>query len=144
MSRYLSDRIAACPNVAVLYETEVVQLLGTPGDGLQRVRWRHRRTGDEEEQAIPHLFVFTGADPATCWLASCGVRLDLKGFIETGTSASLPGRVPLPLETNVEGVFAIGDVRSGSVKRVGAAIGEGASVVVQLHSFLTRRASARR
>jgi thioredoxin reductase (NADPH) len=140
VSRYLIDRIAACSNVVVLCETEVVQLLGTPEHGLQRVRWRDRRTGDEQEHAIPHLFVFTGADPATSWLASCGVLLDDKGFIRTGANAGSAGRFPLPMETNVEGIFAIGDVRSGSVKRVGAAIGEGAAVVAQLHSFLAQPA----
>jgi thioredoxin reductase (NADPH) len=142
MSRYLVDRIAACSNVAVVCDTDVVTLLGTPDQGLERVRWRNHRTGDEEEHAIAHLFVFTGADPATSWLTGCGVLFDDKGFIRTGSSADSAGRVPLPLETNVAGVFAIGDVRSASVKRVGAAIGEGAGVVAQLHSFLARRASA--
>jgi thioredoxin reductase (NADPH) len=137
MSSYLVERIAARTNVTVSYETEVVQLLGSTESGLQRVRWRHRRTGDEEEHAVSHLFVFTGADPATSWLTSCGVALDDKGFVRTGAKSA--ERDVLPMETNVEGIFAIGDVRADSTKRVGAAIGEGAAVVAQLHAFLARR-----
>jgi thioredoxin reductase (NADPH) len=133
MSRYLVDRIAACTNVDVLVETEVVQLVGTPERGLERVRWRHRTTNREEERAISHMFVFTGADPATTWLDSCGVALDDRGFVRTGAQAALP------LQTTIEGIFAIGDVRAESTKRVGAAIGEGAAVVAQLHVFLSRR-----
>ena len=142
MSRYLIDRIAASPNIAVLYETEVVELLGTPEHGLHGVRWRNRRTGAEEQRAIAHLFLFTGADPAAGWLAGCGIPLDEKGFVRTGADVGTTGRAPLPLETGIEGIFAVGDVRCGSVKRVGAAIGEGAAVVAQLHSFLARRSSA--
>jgi thioredoxin reductase (NADPH) len=142
MSRYLVDRIAATPNIEVLCETEVVELLGTPDQGLRAVRWRHRRTGAEEERAVAHLFLFTGADPATGCLAGCGVPLDQHGFIQTGAEVGSAGRVPLPLETGVEGIFAVGDVRCASVKRVGAAIGEGAAVVAQLHTFLARRGTA--
>jgi thioredoxin reductase (NADPH) len=141
MSRYLIDRIAAAPNIAVLYHTEVVELLGTPDLGLRAVRWRNRRTGAEEQHAMAHLFLFTGADPAAGWLTGCGIPLDEKGFIRTGTDVRMAERAPLPLETGVEGIFAVGDVRCGSVKRVGAAIGEGAAVVAQLHTFLTRRGS---
>src|SRR4249920_2137417 len=139
MSRYLIERIAAAPNIAVLYETEVVELLGTPDQGLQGVRWRNRRTGAEEQHAIAHLFLFTGADPVTAWLNGTGIPIDEKGFIRAGADVRSTERSPLPLETGVEGVFAIGDVRCGSVKRVGAAIGEGAAVVAQLHTFLARR-----
>ncbi len=142
MSRYLIDRIAASPNIAVLCETEIVALRGTPDQGLQGVCWRNRRTGNEEEHAIAHCFLFTGADPAASWLAGCGIPLDDKGFIRTGADMGSTGRVVLPLETGIEGIFAVGDVRSGSVKRVGAAIGEGAAVVAQLHSFLSRRTAA--
>jgi thioredoxin reductase (NADPH) len=142
MSRYLIDRIAASSNIAVLCDTEIVQLSGTPDQGLQKVRWRHRRSRVEEEHAITHLFVFTGADPVASWLDGCGVPLDEKGFVRTGADAGSTGRVPLPMETSVEGIFAVGDVRCGSVKRVGAAIGEGAAVVAQLHSFLARRGAA--
>ena len=141
MSRYLVDRIQAAPNIAVLYETEVVELLGTADQGLQGVRWRNRRTGAEEQHDISHLFLFTGADPAAGWLTGCGIPLDEKGFIRTGADVGSTPRAPLPLETGVEGIFAVGDVRCGSVKRVGAAIGEGAAVVAQLHTFLARRAS---
>ena len=142
MSRYLIDRIAASPNIEVLCETEIVELLGTADQGLRGLRWRNRRTGTVEEHAIAHFFLFTGADPAASWLAGCGVPLDEKGFIRTGAEVGPTGRVVLPMETGVEGIFAVGDVRSGSVKRVGAAIGEGAAVVAQLHTFLARRDSS--
>ena len=85
MSRYLIDRIAASPNIAVLCDTEVVELLGTPDRACIGMRWRNRRTGAEERRAIAHLFLFTGADPAASWLAGCGIPLDEKGFIRTGT-----------------------------------------------------------
>ena len=139
MSRYLVERIAGTPNIAVLDETEVIELLGTPNEGLQRVRWRNRRTGAEEQHPIAHLFVFTGADPCAAWVNDSGIPIDEKGFIRTGADVHSTLRSPLPLETGVEGIFAVGDVRCGSVKRVGAAIGEGAAVVAQLHTFLARR-----
>jgi thioredoxin reductase (NADPH) len=142
MSRYLIERIAGSPNIVVLGETEVVELLGTPDLGLQGVRWRNRRTGAEEQHAIAHLFLFTGADPVAAWLKGSGISIDEKGFIKTGADVRSTQGSPLPLETGVEGVFAVGDVRCGSVKRVGAAIGEGAAVVAQLHAFLARRDSA--
>jgi len=144
MSRYLVERIAAAPNITVLGETEIAALLGTPEQGLQRIRWRNRRSGSEEEHAIAHLFLFTGADPVAGWLAGCGLPLDDKGFVRTGAAVGSAGRVLQSLETGVEGIFAVGDVRSGSVKRVGAAIGEGAAVVAQLHTFLSRRPAASR
>jgi thioredoxin reductase (NADPH) len=141
MSRYLVDRIATVPNITLLCDTEIVELFGTPEQGLRGVRWRNRRTGAEQQHAIAHLFVFTGADPAASCLSDCGVPLDEKGFIRTGTDVGSTGRMPLTLETGVEGIFAVGDVRCGSVKRVGAAIGEGAAVVAQLHTFFARRES---
>ena len=141
MSRYLIDRIAASPNIAVLCDTEIVELLGTPDYGLRGVRWRNRRTGAEEERALAHLFLFTGADPAASCLSGCGIPVDEKGFIRTGADVGSTERMPLPLETGVEGVFAVGDVRCGSAKRVGAAIGEGAAVVAQLHTFFARHGS---
>lgn len=141
MSRYLIDRIMASPNITVLCDTEVVALVGTPDRGLRGVRWRNRRTGAEEQHAIGHLFLFIGADPVASWLAGSGIPLDDRGFIRTGTDVRSTQRVPLPLETGFEGIFAVGDVRCGSVKRVGAAIGEGAAVVGQLHTFLARRGS---
>jgi thioredoxin reductase (NADPH) len=139
MSRYLIDRIEAAPNIEVKSDTEVVGLFGTLEQGLRGVRWRNRSTGVEEQHAITHLFLFTGADPAAGWLAGCGIPLDEKGFIRTGADVPPGERAVLPLETGIEGIFAAGDVRGGSVKRVGAAIGEGAAVVAQLHTFLARR-----
>lgn len=142
MSRYLVERIGASPNIGVTCETEVVELLGTADRRLRRVRWRNRLTGSEEEHAISHLFLFIGAEPAASWLAGCGVPLDEKGFVRTGADVRSNDRELLPLETGVEGIFAVGDVRCGSVKRVGASIGEGAAVVAQLHTLLARRHSA--
>ena len=138
MSHYLIERIEASPNITVLGETEVVELLGTPDQGLQGVRWRNRRTGAEEQHTIAHLFVFTGADPFAAWLTGSGIPIDEKGFIRTGADVGSTQRLPLALETGVEGIFAVGDVRCGSVKRVGAAIGEGTAVVAQVHTFLSR------
>jgi thioredoxin reductase (NADPH) len=138
MSRYLIERIEASPNITVLGETEVVELLGTPDQGLQGVRWRNRRTWAEEQHTIAHLFVFTGADPVAAWLTGSGIPIDEKGFIRTGADVGSTQRLPLALETGVEGIFAVGDVRCGSVKRVGAAIGEGTAVVAQVHTFLSR------
>src|SRR6266496_2433609 len=130
-SRYLIDRIAAIPNIELRTRTEIVALEGSRESGVESVRWRHRDSGAEDTRAIRNVFLFLGADPATEWVKDCGVAFDDKGFVTTGG-----GR--LPLETSVPGVFAIGDVRSGSVKRVGGAIGEGAAVVAQIHAFLAR------
>src|SRR5712691_11225750 len=132
MSRYLIDRIAAIPNIELRTRTEIVALEGSRESGVESLRWRHRDSGAEETRAIRNVFLFLGADPATEWLKDCGVAFDDKGFVRTGAG----GR--LPLETSVPGVFAIGDVRSGSVKRVGGAIGEGAAVVAQIHAFLAQ------
>src|SRR6266581_3503800 len=132
MSRYLIDRIAAIPNIELRTRTEIVALEGSHESGVVSLRWRHRDSGAEESRAIRNVFLFLGADPATEWLKGCDVAFDDKGFVMTGAG----GR--LPLETSVPGVFAIGDVRSGSVKRVGGAIGEGAAVVAQIHAFLAR------
>jgi thioredoxin reductase (NADPH) len=142
MSRYLIDRIEATPNIEVLTRTEVVALIGPPGSHLERVRWRRTTTGEETEPPIRNVFVFVGADPATQWLQGCGVALDAKGFVRTGSDAHRPR--PLPLESSMPGVFAVGDVRSDSVKRVGAAIGEGAAVVAQLHAVLAETPTAAR
>ena len=132
MSRYLIDRIAALPNVEVLTQTEVSALEGQ-GGVLEAIRWRQGPSGQEIRQPIRHLFLFIGADPNTEWLSQYGVALDDKGFVRTDANLGSGGR---PLETNRPGVFAIGDVRSGSVKRVAAAVGEGAQVVATLHAFL--------
>jgi thioredoxin reductase (NADPH) len=132
MSRYLIDRIAAQPNVEVLTQIEVNALEGQ-GGVLEAIRWRHRLSGQETRQPVRHLFLFIGADPNTEWLSQYGVALDDKGFVLTDASLGGEGR---PLETSRPGVFAIGDVRSGSVKRVAASVGEGAQVVAALHAFL--------
>jgi thioredoxin reductase (NADPH) len=136
MSRYLIERIEATSNIELLFNTEVVALEGTD-ISLERVRWRSRLSGEESSAEIRNLFLFAGADPATSWLDGCGVKLDRGGFVVTGaTSEQDLGRLLSALETSVPGVFAVGDVRSGSVKRVGGAIGEGAQVVAALHGFL--------
>ncbi len=135
MSRYLIDRIAATPNIELMTETEIVALGGPPGGGLESVRWRDHRAGRETEAAIRNVFLFVGADPATEWLEGC-VALDKAGFVMTGVGAA-DGGAPSPLASSVPGVFAVGDARSGSVKRVGGAIGEGAAVVAAIHKFLS-------
>jgi thioredoxin reductase (NADPH) len=134
MSRYLVERIAGLPNVQVLLETEVSGLAGH-GGVLEEVRWRHVPSGEETRQAIRQLFLFIGADPNTAWLSGSGVALDPDGFVRTG--AALDAGRPA-LETSREGVFAIGDVRAGSTKRVAAAVGEGAQVIASVHAFLAR------
>jgi thioredoxin reductase (NADPH) len=131
MSRYLVDRIQGLPNVEVLTRTQVSGLEGQ-GGALEAVRWRSA-SGEETRRPIRHLFLFIGADPNTDWLAGSGVALDAKGFVRTGTDVGADRRL---LETSRPGVFAIGDVRCGSVKRVAAAVGEGAQVVAALHAFL--------
>ncbi|MPW23032.1 hypothetical protein GCT13_41220 [Paraburkholderia sp. CNPSo 3157] len=102
----------------------------------------YRQQGDEAEQSIAthHLFLFIGAQPNTSWLQTCGVEVDSKGFVLTRTDVPEGAMRSLPLQTSVDGVFAIGDVRAGSIKRVAAAVGEGAAVVAQIHSFLTATA----
>ncbi|WP_445491752.1 FAD-dependent oxidoreductase [Rhodopseudomonas sp. RCAM05734] len=134
MSRYLIERIEATPNIELVFNTEVVGLEGQPESGLSGVRIRSRLSGGESAMEIRNLFLFVGADPATGWLGGCGVTLDRGGFVTTGVTAD--GETASALETSVPGVFAVGDVRSGSVKRVGGAIGEGAQVVAALHGFL--------
>jgi thioredoxin reductase (NADPH) len=131
MSRYLVERIAGLPNVEVLTQTSITGLEGS-GGALEAVRWRSR-SGEETRRPVRHLFLFIGADPNTDWLAGSAVALDRKGFVLTGSEADGASR---PLETSVRGVFAIGDVRSGSVKRIAGAVGEGAQVVATLHAFL--------
>jgi len=137
MSRYLIERIEATPNIELLFNAEVVALEGAEDQGLARVRWRSRLGGEENVAAIRNLFLFVGADPATGWLDGCGVMVDRGGFVVTGAQfGKHEGQPASALETSVPGVFAVGDVRSGSVKRVGGAIGEGAQVVAALHGFL--------
>jgi thioredoxin reductase (NADPH) len=132
MSSYLVDRIKGLSNVEVLTRTQITGLEGADGM-LEAVRWRQGSSGEEVRRPIRHMFLFIGADPNTDWLAGSGVALDAKGFVLTGTEAGGNRRL---LETSCPGVFAIGDVRSGSVKRVAASVGEGAQVVAALHGFL--------
>jgi thioredoxin reductase (NADPH) len=133
MSRYLVDRIEGLANVEIITQAEITGLEGQPGQ-LEAVRWR-LASGEEVRRPIHHLFLFIGATPNTQWLDPARMALDPKGFVLTGADVA-PGR--RLLETSLDGVFAIGDVRSGSVKRVAGAVGEGAQVVAALHSFLTK------
>ncbi len=130
MSQYLVERIRGLSNVEVLTRTEICGLEGE-GSALACVHWKNRDTGAESVHAIGHLFLFIGAEPNTDWLAGSDVALDEKGFIITGGEAKRHA-----LATSRDGVFAIGDVRAGSVKRVAASVGEGAQVVAALHAFL--------
>jgi thioredoxin reductase (NADPH) len=132
MSRYLIDRIAALPNVTVHSRTEVIGLEGDRNQGITGCALRDRATGREWRQAIRHLFLFVGADPNTDWLEGC-VERDDKGFIRTGFGQ---GGSSCLLETSRPRIFAVGDVRAGSTKRVAAAVGEGAAVVAQIHGVL--------
>ena len=137
MSRYLIERIEAAANIELVFNTEVIALEGIEDASLERVRWRSRLSGDDSTTNIRNLFLFVGADPATGWLEGCGVRVDRGGVVMTGAHCKKSeGQLASALETSVPGVFAVGDVRSGSVKRVGGAIGEGAQVVAALHDFL--------
>jgi thioredoxin reductase (NADPH) len=137
MSRYLIERIEATPNIELMFNTEVAGLEGVPNASLERVRLRSRLSGEDTTVDIRNLFLFVGADPATNWLEGCGVMVDRGGFVVTGAQCKKArGDLASALETSVPGVFAVGDVRSGSVKRVGGAIGEGAQVVAALHGFL--------
>jgi thioredoxin reductase (NADPH) len=144
MSRYLVDRLLASPKITVRRGTEVTRLDG--GHALESISLAGR-AGESNEQACHGLFCFIGAEPATGWLTS--VALDEHGFVRTdvelttdelGETWSALGRRPFPFETSVPGVFAVGDVRHGSVKRVAAAVGEGASAVRSVHSAIGVRA----
>jgi thioredoxin reductase (NADPH) len=137
MSKYLIDRIRALPNVSLHVGKEIVSLEGD-GSGLRGATFRETRSGTEKSLPLRHLFLFIGADPNADWLDGC-VATDDKGFVVTGGAFDRDaGRLPHLLETSVPGVFAIGDVRAGSTKRVGAAIGEGAQVVAQIHQVLAQ------
>ena len=136
MSRYLIDRIRAQPNVEVVTPAEITALEGE-GGVLRTVAWRDPSSGSETTRDIGHLFLFIGAEPNTDWLAGSEVVVDTKGFIPTGLDLDLrAGVLPRPMQTSRPGVFAIGDVRAGSVKRVAAGVGEGAQVVAALHTYL--------
>jgi thioredoxin reductase (NADPH) len=129
MSRYLIERIESLPNVTLHTGSSVTGLQGDE-HGLTEVRWASPG-GDEICHTIRRLFLFIGADPNTGWLEGCGMARDHKGFLVTGHAGTKHA-----LETSVPGVFAIGDVRAGSVKRVAAAVGEGAAAVAQVHAYL--------
>lgn len=132
MSRYLVDRIKGLANVELVTGAQISALEGREHT-LEAIRWL--RNGQETRRPIRHLFLFIGADPNTGWPDRSGVALDAKGFVRTG--ADLGSDSPL-LETSRPGVFAIGDVRAGSVKRVAAAVGEGAQAVAAVHAYLAR------
>jgi len=132
MSRYLIERIESLPNIEVVTRNEIVELEGENGQ-LRAIRHRDLDTGEEDRCEISHLFLFIGAAPNTGWLAECRVELDNHGFVRTGPDLA-PGHPSL--QTSRHGVFAIGDVRAGSVKRVAAAVGEGAQVVAAIHAYL--------
>jgi thioredoxin reductase (NADPH) len=140
MSRYLIRRIEDHPQITLRTHTEIVGLEGETA--LERVRWRDSKRGITETKPIQHVFVMTGADPNTAWLDGCVAR-DEKGFVKTGVDlheadlAKWPGaRPPFMLETSIPGVFAVGDVRSGSVKRVASAVGEGSICVQLIHKVI--------
>jgi len=128
----VTDRLAATPNIEVMTGTEVTQLHGTAASGLEAVTWR--REGMETHTPWRQLFLFMGAEPETEWLEGSGVEVDATGFVVTG--AACRNSTAASLESCHPGVFAIGDVRSGSIKRVAAAVGEGAQVVARLHAWL--------
>jgi thioredoxin reductase (NADPH) len=141
MSRYLVQRIEENPAIELHYCTEIVSLDGDAQ--LERVTWRDKNTGQTSTHEIRHLFIMTGASPRTEWLQGC-VMLDGKGFILTGRDLDpvmndvkwpLP-RVPQMLETSLPGVFAVGDVRAGNVKRVASAVGEGSISIYLVHRVL--------
>jgi thioredoxin reductase (NADPH) len=142
MSRYLIRRIEETPSIVLRTRTQIV---GLEGDGrLERIRWRDERTGEIETHDIRHVFMMTGAVPNTHWLDGC-IALDDKGFVKTGPdltavelgAAKWPhGRAPYLLETNRPGIFAVGDVRGGNVKRVASAVGEGSIAVTLVHQVL--------
>ncbi|MBT2186654.1 FAD-dependent oxidoreductase [Sphingobium nicotianae] len=144
MSKYLIERIAALPNVEIHVGSEIVGIEGDEKGRLAACTIRQRRTGAEKVCALHHIFLFIGADPNSAWLDGC-VALDDKGFVVTGAACQSQGdgRAVLPLETSMPGVFAIGDIRAGSTKRVAAAVGEGAAVVAQIHAALAATDSAR-
>ncbi len=138
MSQYLIDRIAGAPNIEVLARKEISVLHGDSSTGLTAVTWVDVVSGETTSASVRNLFLFIGAVPETDALSDRSVSLDRAGFVVTGAE----GRAPL--ESNIPGVFAVGDVRSGSVKRVGAGIGEGAAVVAQVHQYLQQVAEQRR
>jgi thioredoxin reductase (NADPH) len=136
MSRYLISRIEACPDITVKTFTEIE---GLEGNGhLERTHWRNTQTGERHTCETQHLFLMTGASPNTSWLDGC-VAVDTKQFIKTGAEVGDQWplrRPPYLLETSQPGIFAVGDVRAGSMKRVAAAVGEGSMAVQFVHKVL--------
>ncbi|WP_137918549.1 FAD-dependent oxidoreductase [Hydrogenophaga sp. 2FB] len=130
MSRYLIDRIEATHNIELKPHTAITALHGDAQSGLAAVSWRDDRAAVHEDKPLRNLFMFVGADPETGWLDGCNIAVDANGFVVTGAGSRAA------LESSIPGVFAVGDVRSGSVKRVGGAIGEGAAAVAQIHQYL--------
>jgi thioredoxin reductase (NADPH) len=142
MSRYLIRRIEKNPAIHLRTCTEIVALEGN--EHLERVQCRDKRTGKTETRNIRHVFVMTDAVPNTAWLGGC-LLLDAKEFVKTGMDLSrddlVTARWPLArsphlLETSLPGMFAVGDVRSGNVKRVASAVGEGSIAVASVHQVL--------
>ena len=136
MSRYLISRIEACKEITLRPYTEVEALEGN--GRLQRIRWKQAQTGQTDARDIQHLFLMTGASPNTAWLNGC-LALDAKQFIKTGPDLGPDwplARPPYLLETSLPGVFAVGDARAGSVKRVASAVGEGSMAVQFVHRVL--------
>jgi thioredoxin reductase (NADPH) len=140
MSSYLIERIAAAPNIQLHTRLDLAALEGDE-NGLSKVHCRGIKDGKPLAFDTRHMFLFVGADPNSDWLRECGVGLDDKGFVLSGPDAGREqhGR---GLETSVDGVFVVGDLRSGSTKRVAAAAGEGAAVVSQIHGYLAAREPA--
>ena len=132
MSQYLVDRIRSLPNVDTVVGCEVSALEGSNGL-LEAIDWRDRRSGEQNRRAVRYLFSFIGAEPNTDWLAASGIKLDERGFVLTGDDVE---GERLPLETSRSGVFAVGDVRACSVKRVAASVGDGAQAVAAIHKYL--------
>jgi thioredoxin reductase (NADPH) len=135
MSRYLIERLEAAANIELIFNAEITGLESASDGSLERIRWKSRLAPGESVFDSRNLFLFVGADPATSWLDGSGVTVDRAGFVVTGAQNG-NAHPASALETSVPGVFAVGDVRSGSVKRVGGAIGEGAQVVAALHGYL--------
>jgi thioredoxin reductase (NADPH) len=142
MSRYLIRRVEQSPSIELRTSTEIVALEGA--DRLEAVCWRCNQTKAVERRRVGNVFVMTGAEPATRWLADC-VAVDDKGFVKTGTDLSRDEltaakwprtRAPYHLETSLPGVFAVGDVRSGNQKRVASAVGEGSTAIALVHQLL--------
>jgi thioredoxin reductase (NADPH) len=144
MSRYLIQRLTENPRIDLHFNTEIVALEGDAR--LERVVWQDKKTGETTTSDIRHVFIMTGAAPRTQWLRGC-VAMDDRGFILTGRDLDVPAvpeqnppwplsRPPQMLETSLPGVFAVGDVRAGNVKRVASAVGEGAISILLVHRAL--------